>query len=295
LRAALLGLLALAGCATGLSLQDHPLAGKIWDAKAATFVSEEQVLRRTLAAHYVLLGETHDNREHHRLQRFVLQALARQGPARQLAMEQFDAEHQQSIDAARERDGDAEAIAQAGRFDPAGWNWPLYRPLVELALAHRWPLVAANLSRQHARAIALDPARSGLPPPDSRLREALERDMIAGHCGARPEPRRLAGLVEAQRARDAQMARSLSGRSGVLIAGNGHVRKDRGMPLHLDGADVVAIGLVEVEAGKKRPQEYWADGFATESSYDYVWFTARAEREDPCASFKRGSGQPKTL
>jgi len=279
LRGALAALAILAGCASGLSLQHHSLAGKIWDPRARAFVTEAQVLERAAASRRVLLGETHDNPEHHRLQREVLDALARRGPLRALAMEQFDSEHQSALDAARERGVNAEQLADAGKFDREGWHWPLYRPLVEFALEHRWPLVAANLSRAEARAIVLEPSRSGLPPADPALRAALESDMIEGHCGARPEAKRLAGLVEAQRARDALMARSIEPQSSVLIAGAGHVRRDRGVPRYLRDSNVLSIAFIEVEAGKDRPQDYSLD-----ATYDYVWFTARAEREDPCAS-----------
>jgi len=295
LRAALAVVVALAGCATHLTLEDHPLAGRIWDTRAGAFVSQAQLLQRAAAARYILLGETHDNPEHHRLQRVVLDALARQGTVRALAMEQFDAEHQQALDAAQRASASVEQLADAGSFDRQGWNWPLYRPLVEFALEHRWPIVAANLSRAQARAISLDPARAGLPPADPVLRAALEDDMVAGHCGVRPEARRLAGLVEAQRARDAQMARSIRRQPSVLVAGNGHARRDRGVPLYLASADLIAIGFVEVETASERPQEYFGDGFATAASYDYLWFTARAEREDPCAGFQHGGRPAKPL
>lgn len=296
------GAFLLAACAPlaprQMLLDDHPLAGKIWDPAAQRMVAAEEALGRAARARYVILGEVHDNPEHHRLQRAVLETLARHGPARALAMEQFDTTHQESIDAARTRSADAEALAEAGNFDRKGWDWPLYRPLVELALDRGWPLIAANLSRAQARAIVEDPARSGLPEADTPLREALERDLIAGHCGERPESRRLAGLVEAQRARDARLARALSASpnvGGVLIAGNGHARKDRGVPLYLPGADLVAIGFLEVEPEKSELQDYFAEGFATAASYDFVWFTARAARPDPCAHVKRSGAAPKAL
>ena len=296
------GAFLLAACALlaprQLLLADHPLAGRIWDPGANRIVAPEEALGRAVRARYVLLGEVHDNPEHHRLQRVVLEALARRGPARALAMEQFDADHQRAIDAARAEGAGAEAIADAGRFDRRGWNWPLYRPLVEFALERGWPLIAANLSRAQARGVLDDPARSGLAEADTPLREALERDLIAGHCGERPEAKRLAGLVEAQRARDARLARALSAvpnAAGVLIAGNGHARKDRGAPLYLPGADLVAIGFVEVEAGKNQALDYIAEGFATAASYDFVWFTPRAARPDPCAHVKRSGAAPKAL
>lgn len=282
-KAAILQLvLAVMGCAHEPSLDGHPLTGKIWDPRAAAFVSAEDMFARSAGARHVILGETHDNPEHHRLQRLALEALAARGGPRLLAMEQFDSEHQPAIDAARANGADAEALADAGKFDRKGWNWPLYRPLVQFAVERGWPLAAANLSRAEARHIVADPALSGLPPAPPGLKSALERDLIDGHCGQAPEPKRLSGMVEAQRARDARMARALKGRT-VLITGNGHARRDRGVPLYVADGDIVSIALVEVQAGKRRPQDYF-DGFYSEASFDYVWFTPRAPRADPCGS-----------
>ena len=264
----------LAGCAHP---PGAPLEGRIWDVRAARFVSEKEVFARAARARHVILGETHDNAEHHALQLTVLKALA--GERRVLAMEQLDSEHQAAIDTVRSKD--PEAVADAGRLDRKGWNWPLYRPLVAFALEHGWPIRAANLSRAEARRIVGDPALSRLPPADAQLMAGLERDIAENHCGHRPEARRLAGMVEAQRARDARMAASLTDRS-VLITGNGHARRDRGVPLYLSDSEVLSVGLVEVEPGKTAPREYLG-GFYSDASFDYVWFTPRHERPDPCA------------
>jgi uncharacterized iron-regulated protein len=67
---------------------------------------------------------------------------------------------------------------------------------------------------------------------------------------------------------------------GVLVAGNGHVRKDRGVPWYLarlrPGARSVSVGLLEVQDDIVEP--------ALGLPYDYVWYTARAaDRGEPCA------------
>ena len=270
------GVLAVAACSHAQAPASHPLEGRIWDVSGARFVSAEELFDRAARARHVILGETHDNAEHRRLQRVVLEALAARGNKRLLAMEQFDSEHQAAID--RVVSKDPEAVADAGRFDRKGWNWPLYRPLVEFALEHGWPLVAANLSRAEARRIVADAQPSAMPPA---LRRALERDIVEGHCGQAPEPKRLAGMVEAQRARDARLASALKGPS-VLITGSGHARRDRGVPLYLPGGDVVSIGLLEVESGRASAREYFGD-FFSEASFDFIWFTPRQPRADPCA------------
>jgi len=247
----------------------------------------EVLLERAAASRLVILGETHDNPEHHRLQARILAAMLQAGRSPALAMEQFDHEHQAALDEARRRgERDPERIADAGRFDRKGWSWPDYRPLVELAIANDLPIIAANLSRGEARALARTgrPA-DGLAPATPELRAALERDLVEGHCGRSPAPATLAGMVEAQRARDARMAAALErsgARGAVLIAGAGHARRDRGAPVYLSGAargQLLVVAFVEIEPGRN---DLHAHGEDFAGSYDVVRFTPRAAREDPC-------------
>jgi uncharacterized iron-regulated protein len=283
--------LLLAACAPAYRSpleRDHPLVGRIWDTHARAFVMRDALVGRAVAARIVMLGEAHDNPDHHRLQAEVLAALLKAGRSPALAMEQFDREHQQSLDAQRAQGvRDPERIADAGRFDRKGWNWPQYRPLVESAIAANLPVLAANLSREDARALmkAGRPAE-GLAPADRALRESLEQDIVDGHCGYRPSATVLAGMVEAQRARDAQMAAVLArtdARGAVLIAGAGHTRNDRGAPAYLPAGlrgGVLAVAFLEVETGRAEPRPEYA------TLYDLVWFTPRADREDPCKNFR---------
>ena len=286
LRAALAGgVLALSGCAQPLLHADHPLAGRVWDVSASSFVDADAVWPRAARARHVLVGEIHDNPGHHRLQRIALEAIAARGPRRTLAMEQFDSEHQPALDAARASGADVERVADAGRFDREGWGWHLYRPLVAFAVERGWPLAAANLSRRELRAMVADAGRlAALPPVSAALRRELEQEMVDGHCGHRPDAKTLATMVDGQRARDARMAEVVARAAGpvVLLAGNAHVRRDRGVPAYLaGGGDAVAIGLVEVRAGASSPGDY-----AVAGKYDFVFFTGRVDREDPCIRFR---------
>jgi uncharacterized iron-regulated protein len=264
------------------------LAGRVWDVGAEHEISREALFGRASASRFVILGETHDNPEHHGLQARILAAMLQAGRSPALVMEQFDHEHQVALDAVRRRgERDPERIADAGSFDRKGWSWPDYRPLVELAIANDLPIIAANMSREEARAVARAgrPAE-GLGPATAGLRGALERDLVEGHCGMRPAPAVLAGLIEAQRARDARMAAALESsgdRGAVLIVGAGHARRDRGAPVYLSGAArgrLLAVAFVEIEPGRNELRAYAGEDLA--ASYDLVQFTQRAVREDPC-------------
>ena len=262
------------------------VAGRVWDVRAGTYVVAGDVRRAVVAAPVVLLGEVHDNLEHHRLQRELLGAIVASGRRPALVMEQFDREFQAALDAERAKsDRTGETVLDAGHFDRRGWEVEGYRPLVALALEFDLPIVAGNLSRDDARAIVRDPARATLPPVDRRVEESLAADIDRSHCGEKAPPAVRAGMVAAQRARDVTMARALEGdpaRGAVLIAGVGHVRADLGAPLYMTRRPLV-VAFVEIDPDLSRPSQYLDGDFATANSFDYMWFTARAARADPCA------------
>jgi hypothetical protein len=73
----------------------------------------------------------------------------------------------------------------------------------------------------------------------------------------------------------------------VLIAGGGHVRRDRAVPWHLarlaPGRDVVTLGFSEVGRDQTDPRRYGVDATTGIAIFDYVWLTPRVDETDPCA------------
>jgi len=266
-------------------------------------------------ADFLLIGEVHDNAAQHQLRLHWLEALA----ARRrfaIAFEQFDAVRQDALDRARAADAAAaqngeplaqraRRIAEAAGFDFRGWHWDYYRPVVELALRRDLPLVAANLSRAQTVAVARGSAPAEPLPENWGAAEerALEASIRDGHCGMLPESA-IAPMAAAQRSRDAQLARAIveahrrSGLPVVLLAGNGHQRRDIGVPSYLaklaPGARVFGIGLLEAQepggddgvdsvndaAGEDAPERRFG------SRYDFVAVTPAAAREDPCEALR---------
>jgi uncharacterized iron-regulated protein len=80
----------------------------------------------------------------------------------------------------------------------------------------------------------------------------------------------------------------------VLIAGDGHVRRDLVVPAYLraarPGESILSVGLLEVEVGKSDPEAYLADSAGGELQYDFVRFTPRWDRADPCEKFRPPRG-----
>lgn len=309
----LLGMLA-AACATprppappweAAGGHGHPLVGRIWDVGARAFIEPHRLLARLATARFVLLGEQHDNPDHHRLQAWIVREVLAAGRRPAVALEMLsDAQAEALRRHLAAAPTDAAGLGAAVEWDRSGWPpWEHYRPIVEEALRAGVPVLPANLAPSTARAIArsrldaLDPAlvaRYGLDrplPPEPAA--ALAEEMRRAHCGRLPEER-VAGMGLAQRARDARMAESLitgGVRDGaILIAGAGHVRNDRGVPTHLAAREpasrVASVAFVEVQDPAPGPGAY-AARFDGRLPFDYVWFTSRTDDADPCERFEK--------
>ncbi len=297
------------GCARGVWQsrfeRNHPLVGRIWDVAGARFVDSGAVIRRAAGSRFVLLGEKHDNPDHHRLQAQVVQGLIAAGRRPAVAFEMFTADQAPVI--ARQvaaAPHDAPGIARAVHWETSGWpDFSMYRPIVEAALETGLPIVAANLPSATAREAgrkgieALDRglvARHGLDHPLAPdVDAAMAAEIQESHCGQAP-PAIIPKMVLVQRARDARMADALvdSGtRDGaILITGDGHARNDRGVPAALGRRDATAsitsVAFLEVQESLTSPPGYARDFGDRGLPYDYVWFTPRVDKNDPCVEFK---------
>ena len=281
-----------AGCAARPAAP-AALEGRIWDVRGERFIGKDELLGRLRAARHRMLGEAHDHPLHHELRASLLAELV---AGADVFFEQFDREHDEALAEAQRRGADADALAKAGRMD-RGWSWPAHRPLVGAALAAGARVRAANLSNADARRIA---AAGALGPRDEAIARAMERadwppwreaalrtDIHESHCRMLPE-KQAPAMALTQRARDAAIALAISSARGatLLIAGNGHVRRDLGVPLYLPpGEKALSVGFLETRAAETDPRGY-AYGAGGEASYDYVWFTAPHPRPDPCLAFQ---------
>src|SRR5215472_4460605 len=104
---------------------------RILDTRANRFVSESKLIADLAAARYRLLGEVHDNAAHHVIRARLIAAIAATGARPAVVLEQFDLDHDQALIAAQAGGADAEQLAEAGRLDRKGWQWPLHKPIID--------------------------------------------------------------------------------------------------------------------------------------------------------------------
>ncbi len=238
----------------------------------------------------VLLGEVHDNAAQHAMREQALRRWLESGARPVLLMEQFDRERQGELDRALAQPGaSADAVtaaAGAASTRPGqGWHWPFYRPYIALAIEYRLPIVAANVSRADARRVMSEglPALGFDPNVPADVAVAQAGDIADSHCGVL-DAADAQRLVAAQVARDQFMARMIeraAPHAVVLLAGNGHVRSDVGVPRWLTPATrrrSVAIGLLEPAT----PAEH--------ARFDVALTTPEQPRVDPCEAMRAAPG-----
>jgi uncharacterized iron-regulated protein len=267
----------------------HPLAGRIWSRQDNAFIEPQLLESRVRAASWLILGETHDNLDHHLLQADLLAIFLAGHPTASVGFEMLDETVAPLL--APPLPDSADELAARVHWSESGWpDFALYRPVFREILAHHARIVAAHPSREHVSA-----AMAGIPPElakqlalDRPLPEAAQKALVdeirASHCGFAPEEM-IAPMVNAQTFKDAWMALELSkqGAPAALIAGRGHADVTRGVPLYLRRrdvkGDVLSIGFLDVDDAKKQVSDY-------ELATDFTVFTPRASDESACDRFR---------
>lgn len=234
----------------------------------------------------VVLGEIHDNAEHHLNQARAVAALAPEA----LVFEMLTPE--QAARATPAVRSDPAALEAALGWNASGWpDFAIYWPV--FAAAPDAAIIGAAVPREEARRAFESPLAEvfgpeaprfgldrALSPEDQAAREAEQQ---AAHCDALPEAM-LPGMVAAQRLRDGALAAAAlaaladTGGPVAVITGSGHARTDIGVPalLRLAAPEVAVVSLGQVERPATAPQPF------------DLWIASDpAPRDDPCAAFRQ--------
>jgi uncharacterized iron-regulated protein len=251
---------------------------------AAPAATVDGLLQGLLPTPVLLLGEQHDAPEHQQLQRDIVQALAARGQLAAVVMEMLDqGRHTAQLPAS----ADESAVRSALQWTDEGasaWPWPVYGPVVMAAVRAGVPVIGGNLPRGQMRAAMADAALDGLLA-DAALQQQREA-IRSGHCGLLPETQ-IAPMTRIQIARDQAMARTAMalvspGNTVLLVAGNGHVRRDLGVPLYLPAGQEHRV--VMAQAGP-------VDEAALDRQAHALWPTQPVPPHDHCAELRQQMGR----
>lgn len=280
----------------------HPLLAKIVNAQGAP-LTQAEVLAQVKQHRYVLVGEKHDNPEHHRLESIIIKARLEQDIKQRgnVVFEMLD--DGQNAALARLNSSDTlEQMHETLAWPKKGWDWPSYGPLFQQALQSN-ALRAGNISKAFISRLYKEgePALSD----KSRFNTALSAtttiknhhldQIFLSHCGMQSRET-LNPMLTIQLAKDASMAHAMrTAAPAILIAGGEHVRPETAVPWHIRqqeigqeiGADIFVIQLLEARPGETDLNAY----IKAAGAADVYWFTSATAPKDYCAEVRGKAAQ----
>ena len=222
-------------------LLNSPIAVMISDLK--TFAG---VMERVAGKKIVYVGENHNQFSHHVMELEIIKDLHRRGKKIAIGMEMFQKPFQKPLDDYIEgRIDERELLKKTQYFKRWGFDYNLYRPILEFARSERMPVVALNMRQEIVDKVfqggidslseeekALIPSRMDFS--DDAYRERLEKifqehqDFGGGNFNF---------FYQAQILWDETMSESIDeflkahpSDHMVVLAGNGHLAYGSGIP-----------------------------------------------------------------
>lgn len=245
--------------------------------------SKEELYRELLDADFILLGETHDNPDHHILQAEVIEWLSEKKRVLSVGFEQLNTKEEELLRKYRKaHPGKWNGLPTLLEWNKKGWpDWWMYKPVFLAALRNIQQIIGLNFTKEQLHEVrrgSLKPISAperkklklnkGLAPD---LEQELRAELKAAHSFPISETS-MQQMINVQTALDAFMAvrmfQSMNNTvdQAVFIVGSGHARKDRGVPYYLNllspNSKVVAVILNE--KGRPKPAK---------KTFDWLWRT----------------------
>ena len=274
--------------ATVEGVKRHFSEGRIIDLNTGKAISFPELIEQLKAIDIILVGEVHNNPEHHLIQTQLLQALmARYAPPPAVAMEFFDTTRQPVLDRFANKDLDETAFLKEVDWKNS-WRFPyhFYRPILWIAREKGTVILGINAPNKVVKKVA----RSGLKSLTTEERNQVAEDIDLGNMDHRAyitgifkqhrfkdHPGNGMGnfdhFYQAQCVWDETMAETIAdymkaqGGKMVVFTGNGHIVNKFGIPdrvmrrMDIKVATIVLYPLTERTTINKKMA-------------DYVWLTS---------------------
>lgn len=230
--------------------------------KAATL---NDIVRAAEGKRFVLVGESHDDLNHHQMQADIIKALSASGRYVAVGMEMFTRDNQRNVTPfSRGIWSDEQFIEKSNWKTQWGFDFNLYKPVFDAVRELKSPLYALNIPRDWVREIgrqgvsAVTSAREPwVPNLKNKLGNQNHKAVFSGLMGGHPMSGPQADNVyAAQVSWDVGMANSAIHAMAdkfsdnwvmVIVVGSGHVMYDQGVNYRLKefGADSMSVVCIE--------------------------------------------------
>jgi len=242
-----------------------PLQIQVYSAKAERLISYGEFIEELLKQDIICIGENHDQDLHHRVQLQVIKSLFARDERLGVGLEMFQLPAQKAIERYWAGKTDETGFLKESEYGSRwGFEWALYRPIVEFSRRNGIPLAALNAPRELTGKISKggwesleDVDRKLLGPVDFHLKEHREWwfDRLAKmHGDDKTTPERKERGYQVMTTWDDVMGRTAASfhksqglRRLVILAGIGHIERGFGIPLRaarLHGANVATVGIL---------------------------------------------------
>ncbi|MCJ8168106.1 ChaN family lipoprotein [Atopomonas sediminilitoris] len=253
-------------------------AGRIVQLSTQATLSPGELVQALSQAERLIVGEKHDNPQHHAVEQWLAEALNAQRLSGAHLLEMLTPSQEPFVQAIRQTP--PRLLLPEDLHWSQGWEWAQYGPLLRSLLNMQAALWAANLDRREIQQIyRAPPVLSGVHSTQAVVQQALRQEIADSHCGLLPASQ-VPAMLAVQQQRDRRMAERLlaAPAPALLIAGAFHARADRGVPLHVqDLAPKAAVKvLLLLEEGAS----------ASAAQADYAWFTQATPSQDYCAQLR---------
>lgn len=251
----------LAAAAARAAVECAPASA--WTVPGSGRIATRELLARASKAQVVLLGESHDDADHHRWELQTVAALAALHPKLVLGFEMFPRRVQAALDRWVAGDlSEAEFLKASDWSQVWGYDAAFYLPLFHFARLNHAPMMALNVERDLVHAVrakglaAVAPEkREGVSDPAAASEAYLARlfDAYAQHpeknasAPARTDPE-FRRFVDAQLVWDRAMAQALAAAAErdpdalvVGVMGSRHIAHGDGVPHQLESLGIKRV------------------------------------------------------
>ncbi|HBI43058.1 MAG TPA: hypothetical protein DDY78_09405 [Planctomycetales bacterium] len=261
---------------------DGPPTLAIYSRKDKKAISFGEMVDRLLEADLICVGETHDSDLCHRVQLQILKAIYARDGRLGVGMEMFQRPYQKEIDRYFHGETSEEDFLKTTEYRQRwGFDWSLYRPLVEFCRRNNLPLAALNAPKELTKRVSkvgyaalTDDEKKQLGAVNFQMKDHRDywyERLPKMHGLKNPTPEQKEHGYEVMTVWDDYMAASAAQfqhdrnvRRMVVLAGSGHIERGFGIPMRAAKRTGGKAVTVRIEVGGD------LDKLAAEVTTDYV-------------------------